>query len=161
MPRGDARCSPGAGAGGEPPFNLGKQAQGREKRSYYSLPGQQGCAPRVWCSHDHRQRGQSIPRQAQPGALGSDSGSQVAAAVSQGSPPRTAAVLWLTGPSVSPAGTVTMLAPSQPWHWGEQPENGALLCGVFPASFQLSSPRLTLLYLCLCRVHRLLLYFQQ
>lgn len=125
-------------------------------------PGAAGlCCRACVGSHDHRQRSQSIPRQAQPGAVGSDSASQVAAAVSQGSPPPTAAVLWLTGPSVSPAGTVTVLAPSQPWHRGEQPEHGALLCRVFPGSFELSSPWLPLLYLCLCRVHRLLLYFQR
>lgn len=65
-------------------------------------------------SHDRRQHSRSIPKQAQAGAVGSDSRPQVGAAVSQGSPPPTATVLRPAGPSASPAGTVTAPAPSPP-----------------------------------------------
>lgn len=63
-------------------------------------------------SPNHKQHSQSIPRQAQMGVVGSDSHPQVGAAVSLGSPPPTATVLWLVRSSTSLAGTVTAPAPS-------------------------------------------------
>lgn len=101
-------------------------------------------------SHDRRQRSRSIPRQAQPGAAGSDSHPQVGAAVSPGSPPPTSIVPWPARPSASAAGTVTAPASSPPRRRGSSLNTeqdfgspGALLYGAapsFPSKFSAFFP---------------------